>query len=148
MGERFSLEELIKTGCSLGPIYLGMRRKALFAIAGEPPLWGTEHSMWLASIWRYEEIEFHFVDDFLCFIFSDCGALTQGGPSLHIEPWWIRQGLARNILERGLTQAGIAFVQQPQKIVTDSGFTLGLEEVSGPRGQRHTGLAWWSTRMA
>ena len=53
-----SLLELAKTG-ELGAIHIGMSRKELHILLGDPPLWGTQENLWKADIWRFEDIEIY-----------------------------------------------------------------------------------------
>lgn len=71
----------------LGPLRVGMTRGELREVLGTPELWGTQQTVDRADIWRYGDIEYHFDNSTVSFIFSDQENLTDGGSTLKIDPW-------------------------------------------------------------
>ena len=101
--------------------------------------------------WRYGDIEFHFDNWTVSRFFSDHGNLTDGGPTLKIDPWIVLRGLLRDAFEQHLKQQSIVFTVASaqydplqQHVATDSGVVFSFvgepEEQQGP-----SGLIWWST---
>ncbi len=149
-----SLLEFAKTG-KIGPIYLGLSRNKVHSILGDPPLWGTQDRMNIATIWRYEDIEIYFIDDVVDMIFSDHEDLNNGGVCINIDPWIISRGLDRLEFESELTAQGLSYISNQWK--NDSSQMLVIvNEVSlfsfcdKPEDEWDTkGLCYWqSGRMA
>ncbi len=143
--------ELARTG-DFGPLRAGVTRKELRELLGDPPLWGTQQTVDRADIWRYGDIECHFGNSAVSFIFSDHENLTDGGSTLKIDPWVIRRGLPRTELEILLEKQGVCFTVARFQydvaqchITTDSGVVFSF--VDKPENEwDESGLVWWSTR--
>ncbi len=146
-----SMLELARSG-KFGPLRHGMTHDELRELLGSPPLWGTQQTEDRARIWRYGDIEFHFEAWAVSFIFSHHKNMTDGGPTMTIDPWTVRRGLPRHEFERHLAQHGVNFTvarwqydTSQQHITTDSGVVFSFV-VEPEEEWDQSGLVWWSTR--
>ena len=87
----------------------GLDHDGLRTVIGDPTDWGAGEKQERARIWCYGDIEFHFGGWRVYMIFSDHGDMTDGGGSLHIDPWIIRRGLPRQEFQNALMLEGIEF---------------------------------------
>lgn len=104
---KVSLKELIETG-SFGPVKLGMNCEEVESSLGAPDdVGGTSRKYRKPSIWKYGEIELHFVQgaDSLFLIHLDDFDVSSGGKSLHLDPWVIRGTLSLSDAEQHLSRS-------------------------------------------
>jgi hypothetical protein len=105
---RASLKELVTDG-RLGPIRLGIARRQIAELLGEP----DQHSLnsharhrkrFPPAIWKYGDIELHFAHptDQLYLIFLERFTVPSGGAKLQLDPWIIQQSLTVDRLEQAL----------------------------------------------
>jgi hypothetical protein len=145
-----SMMDFAKLG-GFGALQKGLPRDELQKLLGIPEMWGTQDKLAIADIWRYGNVEFHFSDHQISFIFSDGDDLCDGGKMLSIDPWIVQKRLPLKKFTDALTQMGIQFTtgqyqyDETQQIVTTSGgaifsFVVVLENQGDPLG-----LFWWST---
>ena len=146
-----SMLELARTG-DLGSLRSGMTREELRELLGAPPVWGTQQAEDRADIWRYGDIEYHFDNLAVSFIFSDHENLTDGGPTLKIDPWVVRRGLSRTEFQFMLAKQNIHFtVARPQyddsqcHVTTDSGVVFSFVDEPDEEWDE-SGLVSWSMR--
>lgn len=140
--------ELVRTG-KLGPLHRGVARAAVRDMLGMPPAWGMEDAVEHASIWRYGDIELHFKDDVLTWIFSDHEHLSDGGQTLKVDSWVIHRGLQLNDFERHLNEAEIGFTivipdydSAQSHVVCASGVRFAF---ANETGEAKRGLTSWHT---
>lgn len=104
------------------------------------------------DIWRYGDIEYHFDNLAVSFMFSDHENLTDGGSTLKIDPWIVRRGLSRTELN-SCSQSKTFTSLLPDRntmipechVTTDSGVVFSF--VDEPEEEwDESGLVWWSTR--
>lgn len=108
---KVSLKELIETGC-FGPVRLGMNREEVESSLGAPDdVGGTSRKYRKPSIWKYGDIELHFVlrADSLFLIHLDGFDVPTGGKSINLDPWVIRGTLALSDAEQHLSRSGIEY---------------------------------------
>jgi hypothetical protein len=149
-----SLGDFVATGM-FGPIQLGMTRSEIEELIAPPALWGIERRRDIATIWRYGEIEFYFLDHRLRMIFTDHDSLTNCGGTCEIDPWLIRPGLRRNEFEAALQAGNIGFeVSQPaydtrqRLVLTSTSVEFAFLEDTDPEcpGEQ-LGLFSWNHRV-
>lgn len=84
-----SMQDFLRTG-EFGPVRLGLSRRQLRGLLGEPEDWGVfpraKHN---ATIWKYGDIEFHFHfrEDALVGVFADGVEELRGGGAIDLDPW-------------------------------------------------------------
>ncbi len=106
-----SMQDFLRTG-QFGPVRLGLSRRQLRGLLGEPENWGpTPRAQHNAGIWKYGDIEFffHFQEDTLTTIFADHIEKFQGGPAIEIDPWIFHGGLLGADALDQFSAASIAF---------------------------------------
>lgn len=142
---KVSLLEFARTG-AWGPLRAGNDRAKVREVLGEPPLWGpVEETIETATIWKYGDFEFHFLEDYLTTIFTDWFEVPTAGGAIDLDPWILREGLQCKVFEDALRKEGISFSTGPNRyknpgewdVVTDaqSVFTFREEENEfGPEG--------------
>jgi hypothetical protein len=150
-----SLMDFAATG-AFGIIRLGCSSDALEAALGEPEATGGEsrrHRM--PSIWKYGDVEFFFsrpsrelhmihMDHF-----NGPGGTPEGWGNLSLDPWVVREGLAREAFVGAVEEAGFDYTirveaQLNQAVVVlrsgvEFGFICEPDEFSD-----FTGLVWLS----
>ena len=143
--------KLARTG-NFGSLRCGMTREKLQELLGAPPIWGTQQIEDRADIWRYGNIEYHFDNLAVSFIFSNHENLTNGGSTLKIDPWIVRRNLPRSEFEFMLAKQSIQFtVARPQHddsqchVTTDSGIVFSFVD-EPDEDWDESGLVWWTTR--
>jgi hypothetical protein len=150
---RISMLDVATTGtfCELKK---GLPRNELQHLLGIPDLWGTQEKLSIADLWRYGNIEFHFCDHQVSFIFSDGDDLCNGGKMLSIDPWIIRKGMPLKEFTDTLTQINIQFTtgqyqyDDNQQIVTTSHGAIFSFVVVSENPDDPLGLFWWSTYLS
>jgi hypothetical protein len=131
----------------------GLPRNELQQLLGIPDLWGTQYKLAIADLWRYGNVEFHFCDHQISFIFSDGNDLCDGGKVLTIDPWIVRKGIALREFTDALAQMDMPFTteqyqyDETQQIVTTSGGAIFSFVVSPENQGDPLGLFWWSTHQ-
>jgi hypothetical protein len=110
-----SLKDFLATG-RFGPVSLGADRTALEWVFGAPEATGgTGRRKRVPPIWKYGDVGFFFdpASGRLHLIridtFSGANGEPQGWGLVELDPWIVRQALPRDVLERELSAAGIAF---------------------------------------
>lgn len=136
---------------SMGELSLrchGVDHDGLRELVGPPSSWGPQKTREKAEIWRFGNVEFHFSNWKVYLIFSDHDDLTDGGRFLRIDPWIVRRGLERDVLQVALFEAGIACetiipdYDPTQRLVrTQSGAVFTFNECSL---DGESGLVAWS----
>ena len=141
--------ELARTG-KLGPIAPGMTHRELRDVLGPPVAWDAETGD-RTRIWQYGDVELHFDNWVVHLIFSDHRDLTDGGPTLRIDPWIVRRGLPCEALQQRLTAAGVdvqvavAHYDAGQRLLTtEAGVVFSF--LDSPEDGDRPGLCSWSTR--
>jgi hypothetical protein len=105
---RTSILDLAASG-DLGSLCHDLSHDELRMLLGSPSDWGTQATQERADIWRYGDIEFHFINRKVYLIFSDHGDMTLTNGSLQIDPWILRRGLALEDFESALAEASIPY---------------------------------------
>jgi len=103
-----SILDLAASG-DLGSLFHDLSHDELRALVGAPSEWGTQATQERAEIWRYGDIEFHFINRKVYLICSDHGDMTLANGSLQIDPWILRRGLALEDFESALAEASIPY---------------------------------------
>jgi hypothetical protein len=134
----------------LGQLWLGMPRAKLQNLLGLAPDWSAGTARGRADIWRYGDLEFHFHDGRVSLVFSDHENLTEGGPTLKIDPWIICRGLSRIDFENHLRRLAISYTSHipsydiTQRIVTTAaGARFGFVDQPEDNSDQ-SGLICWS----
>ena len=107
-----SLKQLIESGC-FGPVKLGMTREEVKGSLGAPDdVGGTSRKSQKPSIWKYGDIELHFVHgaNSLFLIHLDDFDVPSGGKSIDLDPWVIRGTLSLSEAEQHLSRCGIEYM--------------------------------------
>jgi hypothetical protein len=147
-----SMMDFVKLG-GFGALQKGVPRDELQKLLGIPGMWGTQDKLSIADIWRYGNVEFHFSDHQISFIFSDGDDLCDGGKMLSIDPWIVHKGLSLKKFTDALTQIDILFTteqyqyDETQQIVTTSGGAIFSFVVTPENHGDPLGLFWWSTHQ-
>ncbi len=142
--------ELARTG-TLGPVAHGMTHQELRDVLGPPVGWDAERSRDRARIWCYGDVELHFNNWVVWLIFSDHENLTDGGPTLHIDPWIIRRGSPCAALQQACRDTEIEFSvttpdYDPCQRLLKTGAGVVFSFMDEPADEERPGLrAWWST---
>jgi hypothetical protein len=145
-----SMMDFVKCG-GFGALQKGLPRDELQNLLGIPEMWGTQDKLSIADLWRYGNVEFHFCDHQVSFIFSDGDDLCTGGESWSIDPGIIRKGLPLKEFTDTLTEMGIQYItaqyryDENQQIVTTSGGAIFSFVVNSERAADASGLFWWSS---
>jgi hypothetical protein len=117
-----SLKDLIETGC-FGPVRLGMSRAQVESFFGVPDdMGGTSRQYPKPSIWRYGDVELHFVAgaDSLFLIHLDDFDVPTGGKLESFDPWIIRGSLTLSKAEEQLSQSGISYQIEDYELDEDA----------------------------
>jgi hypothetical protein len=147
-----SMMDFVKYG-AFGALQKGLPRDELQGLLGVPEMWGTQDKLSIADLWRYGNVEFHFFDHQVSFIFSDGDDLCDGEKTLLIDPWIVRKGLSLKEFTDTLTQIDIPFTTKPyqydetQQTVTTSGGAIFSFVVTPENQGDSLGLFWWSTHQ-
>ncbi len=146
------LEAFLRTG-EFGPVRMGMSRDELLRLLGEPErLGGASRRHPVPPIWRYGDVEFHFVPEtgLLGLVFADGFEVPRGALGLALEPGWLRGGLPlqaglERLVEAGLPHALRVPDYDPGQVVLEleSGVLLGFVVDAADRGGR-PGLVFFS----
>ncbi len=92
------------------------------------------------SIWRYGNIEFHFDRDILFLIFSDYLKTLEGGSSLCLDPWIIKNATSLNLLDviTALNREKIDYSKRSKQnletvslVLDSSGVEMHFERIEG-----------------
>lgn len=144
-----SMLELVRTG-KFGPLHRGVARAAVRDMLGSPPAWGMEHSVEQATIWRYGDIELHFTDDVLSWIFSDQEDFTDGGETLRVDSWVVHRGLQLKEFESHLNNVDVDFTvaipdydSTQTHVICASGARFAF---ANETGEAMLGLVSWHTQ--
>ncbi len=104
-----SMLEFLRTGL-WGPIRLQMTRSQVQASIGPPDVVSVKRE---PAIWKYGDVEFHFVQAALVLIhidhFDPASGLPRTGERMRLDPWVIRQGIAQSALEPHLQAQQLPF---------------------------------------
>ena len=112
---KVSLLEFARTG-AWGPLRAGNDRGKVCEVLGEPPLWGpSEETIETATIWKYGDFEFHFLDDYLTTIFTDWFEVPNAGDAIEVDPWILHVELMLEPFKGALRNEGISFATSPNK---------------------------------
>jgi hypothetical protein len=110
-----SLKHFLATG-RFGPVALGADRIALEWVFGAPETTGgTGRRKRVPPIWKYGDVRFFFdpasgrLNRIHIDTFSGAEGEPQGWGLVELDPWIVRQALPRDVFERELGAAGIAF---------------------------------------
>jgi hypothetical protein len=109
--EKVSLKDFIITGI-FGPFHLGMTRSQIKALLGSPDeVGGVSRKNKVPSIWKYGDIELHYKNDndSLFMIYLDNFDIPNGGSKIDLEPWIIRRGISRKVVEEQMIQNQINY---------------------------------------
>jgi hypothetical protein len=145
-----SMMDFVKVG-GFGALQKGLPRNELQKLLGIPEMWGTQEKLAIADLWRYGNVEFHFYDHQVSFIFSDGDDLCAGGESWSIDPGIICKGLPLKEFTDILAEMGIQYITEQyrydenQQIVTTSGGAIFSFVVNPERAADALGLFWWSS---
>ncbi len=133
-----SLKDFAATGV-FGPVVFGCTRTALEAVLGEPEATGGQSRKHRRpNIWKYGDVEFYFtrpggeLDMIHIDHFFGQGRVPQGWGRLRIDPWVIREGLARETFLSAVEKAGCDYSirAEPQfnqaVVVLQSGVEVGF----------------------
>ncbi len=117
-----TLEAFFRTGM-LGPVHLGMSRDQIQKAFGVPDDVGLVSRKYRRpSLWKYGDLELIFVQggDELTLIHLDGFQIPQAGGELQLDPWIIRGGMTRGLVEHHLTACSLPFqpIQSPEGYCT------------------------------
>lgn len=117
-----SLEAFFRTG-TLGPVHPGVSREQVQEAFGIPDAVGLVTRKYRRpSLWTYGDLELHFVrgGDELFLIHLDGFQTPQAGGQLQLDPWIIRGGISRSLVEHHLATCSLPFqqIQSPEEDCT------------------------------
>ena len=106
-----SLKEFLKTG-RFGSVSLGMGRAQVESLLGTPDeVGGTSRKYRNPSIWKYGDVEFHFVvgADELSLIHLDDFTIPSGGKSISLDPWVFSDSLTLAEAQTQFSRSNLSF---------------------------------------
>lgn len=108
---RFDVRRLLRTGGVLvgeHELRTGMSREQVRAVVPEPTAWVPTGSGRESDCWAWGAVELLFgVDDTVRLYCDRLDGLSDSGPGVIADPWFLRQGLPADRLSDELTSAGI-----------------------------------------